>query len=152
MDSPRPEHEPDPHDYSFLSDNINFSIKRHMDLLVKLSKAMENSDILKYDVFTIDTAKYLTRVLRRSLDIPAYKSIILERSLFPRFAGIPVGAGSIFDIAMLLAGNKNILDRNQIIVPNYRMEHPAWVPMTIKNMEEDSEKPSQRVTFSPTAV
>lgn len=139
---------PDPHDYSFLSEEFDFSISGHFRIFSKLLKLIEDSFIWRDNVFTKSTAEGLAPILRKACGLEVWQNVLIKDSLFPRFASREVDKRLISDIAMLLAGNINILEQEQVIVPHYDMKDPVWVPMLVDDVKDDDEKPMvKRVTF-----
>ena len=148
MDSANPTYTADPHNYDFLSIYRDFSISQHANLLNKLLTAMSNTRILDRDVFTYEVAEFLAPVLCRATKIYKHRAILFVESLFPRFASREVDKPLIFDIAMLIAGNLNIIQNEQVIVTSYDLKYPAWVPMTVQDVKDDPIKQgNRRVSF-----
>ena len=148
-DPEKPEHKPDTHNYDFLSLDIDFSIYKHSLLLMRFIKCLKKSRILDYDVFSFETAEHLAPLLCRAAKIEKFKKVLFRDSLFPRFSSRPTNDQLIFDIAMVIAGNLPIITEfNQLIVPNYDLKYPAWIPMTIQDVKDDPEKPvNKKVSF-----
>lgn len=151
------------HDYSFLAEYEPFSIGAHSQQLKRMFDLIDASRIRDDAVFLYTTAEYVASVIARKLkfktkdgegktqglimNMSRRKSIVLE-SLFPKFSSRPINDGLIFDIAMLIVGNMNILAEGQAVVPNYDMKHPVWIPMTVVDVKDDLEKPmNKRVSF-----
>jgi len=139
---------PDEHDYSFLSEFNGFSVGNHARLLQRLMKVLDKTDLKNDKLFLFDTAEYTAKILCRALGMQHWKDVLFFESIFPKFASRPTDASLIFDIAMLIAGNINILKENQIIVSNYNLKYPVWIPMTVVDVRDDIEKPqNKRVSF-----
>lgn len=149
---------PDAHDYSFLQEEINFSVPAHAALVGRIFDKLKDCKLEDERVFTQDTANYMAVHIDRVIKLnekgdekggdsqkPKY---LISHSLFPKFASRPINDRLLFDIAMLIAGNINILVRDQVIVPNYDLKYPAWMPFSVVNITDDKEKPAnKRVTF-----
>ena len=154
---------PEKHDYYFLQDEINFSVSGHANKLAKAVKALAADKLLNsFKVFDINAAHRAAVILSRVTKLgrgktvdgrvggydPRKPLVLIKESIFPRFASRPVESRLWFDIAMLIVGNMNILNEDQIIVQNYNMEYPAWVPFTVTDVVDDKEKPiNKRVSF-----
>ena len=134
--------------YDFLPNDREFSISQHSRLLHNILKDIELSHFLKHNTFTMDTAILLAPRMCKILGIKMYKKDLVIDSLIPKFASRPVNKRLMLDVAMLLAGNKNILQADRIIVPNYNLEYPAWIPMIITDVISDINEPlNKKVTF-----
>jgi len=140
--------EPDKPNYDFLPEDQEFSILKHSALLNKLRKAIDDSYIWDHITFTKDTASYLGYVIGSLIKMEHYKRVIIIDSLFPKFASRPINRKLIFDIALMIAGNMNILAMDMVIVPDYDLKYPAWLHMAIKDVTTNEEKPSiKKVVF-----
>ena len=141
--------EPDPVDYFFLDEPPNFKIGNHTRFVQKLIKAMQDSGIPdRYVVLDSDAADVLSAVLCRQVSIPLRKKVLVYDSIFPKFASRKIDSRLLFDIALWIAGNTNILKMDQAIVNNYDMKYPVWIPMTVTDVGNCSHQPSNmRVAF-----
>lgn len=144
-----PDYEPDPHDYEFLSEYQDFSISRHARLLNKILKHLDEADLYRFTVFDSEAADAAARVLCTAAGIPMYQKVLMFDSIFPRFASREITKSLIFDMSLIIAGNMDIINNEQVIVQNYDLKYPAWVPMTIKNLRESFDESSHnlRVDF-----
>lgn len=148
MDSPSPEYIPDKHNYDFLSIYEDFSISKHASLLKRLIKAIENTKIYDHIIFDYELADYLSVFLCKATKVFKHRSVLFRDSLFPRFASRNVDKSLVFDIALLIAGNMNIIHNEQVIVPNYDLKYPAWVPMSVTDIKDDPKQTgNKKVVF-----
>ena len=144
------EYTPDPHDYSFLTEQpLDFSIKKHAALLGKLIDKLDDPDSPLWDhhLFSRETAESIAPLIRRAIGLKANQDILITESLFPRFASRPVNPSLVFSISMVIAGNINILNEDQVIVQHYDLKHPVWIPMTITDMKDSDRSGVFRVSF-----
>ena len=148
MDSPSPEYIPDKHNYDFLSIYEDFSIGKHASFLKRIIKAIEDTKIYDHTVFDYDLAVYLSAYLCRATKVFKHRAVLFIDSMFPRFASRNVDRSLVFDIALLIAGNMNIINNEQVIVSSYDLKYPAWVPMTVQDIKDDPKQTSnKRVIF-----
>jgi hypothetical protein len=158
LDLENPPYTPDPHDYSFLQEEINFSVPAHARLVNRLFEKLKNCHLEDEKVFTQMTADYVAGPIDKVIQLnkkseakkgdPMKPRVLISRSLFPKFASRPINDKLLFDIAMLIAGNMDILIRDQVIVPNYDLKYPAWMPFSVVDVQDDKEKPmNKRVSF-----
>ena len=132
---------PDPCDYSFLQDEPDFSLSRHARLLEKLCRLLNANPTLKEcKVFDESVARVVAPDLCKALGIALRKRALVTLSLFPRFASRHPDKRLLLDIAMLLAGNVQILRMDQVI-KQCQPDFPIWIPMSVTDVRPDVDKP-----------
>ena len=132
--------QPDPRDYSFMTEEPDFKIGAHANLVERLLSDITKQPIyLSGGVLDENKAGVLSSTLCKRLSIPARKRALVRLSLFPRYASRPMDKRLALDIAMLLAGNRDVLSLDQVI-EDCQPDFPVWVPMTITDVVPNPEK------------
>ena len=128
---------PDPLDYRFLSEEPKFQVRKHASDVEAMAERLAELPLWDGSQFSPDGADKLAKALCRMLRTPVRKKVLFTRSLYPRYASRVSDRSLAFDVAMLIEGNRGILEREQVIVHDYDFRSPVWVPVTVVKLEKD---------------